>query len=95
MFDFIYFDKSNPDMCILAHTLYIHFLVLFLIVLLFVTILFSFYGNSNTEENTVDADYLIANTTIEAEKEISSIDDYLGLLLIIAYVFGVFFFIGA
>jgi hypothetical protein len=95
MFDFIYFDKSNPDICILAHTLYIHFLVLFLIVLLFITVLFNFYGNSNTEENTIDADYLIANTTVEAEKEISSIDDYLGLLLIIAYVFGFFFFIGA
>lgn len=95
MFDFIYFDKSNPEICILAHTLYIHFLILFLIILAFITVLFSFYGNSNTEENTIDADYLIANTTVEAEKEISSIDDYLGLLLIIAYVFGVFFFIGA
>lgn len=95
MFDFIYFDKSNPDICILAHTLYIHFLVLFLIVLFFITVLFSFYGNSNTEENIIDSDYLIANTTVEAEKEITSIDDYLGLLLVIAYVFGVFFFIGA
>jgi hypothetical protein len=95
MHDFIYFDKSNPDICILAHTLYIHFLVLFLIFVGFISILFNFYGNSNTEENTIDSDYLIANTTVEAEKEITSIDDYLGLLLIIAYVFGVFFFIGA
>lgn len=95
MYDFIYFDKSNPDICILAHTLYIHFLILSLIFLLFITILFNFYGNANTEENTIDADYLIANTTVEAEKEITSIDDYLGLLLIIAYMFGVFFFIGA
>lgn len=95
MHDFIYFNKSNPDICILAHTLYIHFIVLFLIFSAFISILFNFYGNSNTEENTIDADYLIANTTVEAEKEITSIDDYLGLLLIMAYVFGIFFFMGA
>lgn len=95
IYNFIYFDKSNPEICILAHTLYIHFIVLLLVFMLFISILFNFYGNSNTEESTIDSDYLIANTTVEAEKEITSIDDYLGLLFIIAYVFGIYFYMGA
>lgn len=95
IFDFIYFDKSNPDMCILAHTLYIHLIILGLVFLGFITVLFSFYGNPNTEENTIDADYLSASGTVEAEKEITSIDDYLGLVFTIAYVFGIFFYIYA
>lgn len=95
VFEFIYFDKSNPDICILAHTLYIDIIVFFLIFSAFITILFSFYGNPNTEENTIDADYLSASGTVEAEKEITSIDDYLGLVFIMAYVFGIFFYIHA
>lgn len=95
IFEFIYFDKSNPDICILAHTLYIHLIILFLIFALFVSVLFNFYGNPNTEENTIDSDYLSASGTVEAEKEITSIDDYLGLVFVIAYVFGIFFYIHA
>lgn len=94
-FEFIYFDKSNPDICILAHTLYIHLIILFLIFVLFISVLFNFYGNPNTEENTIDSDYLSASGTVEAEKEITSIDDYLGLVFVIAYVFGIFFYIHA
>lgn len=92
IFDFIYFDKSNPDICILAHTLYIHLIILFLIFTAFISILFNFYGNANTEENTVDLDYLTVSSTVEAEKEIASIDDYLGIIIMIMYVFGIFFF---
>ena len=95
IFEFIYFDKSNPDICILAHTLYIHLMILFLIFTAFVSVLFNFYGNPNTEENTIDSDYLSASGTVEAEKEITSIDDYLGLVFVIAYVFGIFFYIHA
>lgn len=95
IFEFIYFDKSNPDICILAHTLYIHLIVLFIIFSTFISVLFNFYGNPNTEENTIDSDYLSASGTVEAEKEITSIDDYLGLVFLISYVFGVFFYIHA
>nr|YP_740762.1 Ymf66 [Tetrahymena paravorax]ABI51671.1 Ymf66 [Tetrahymena paravorax] len=94
-FEFIYLDKSNSDICLVAHTLYIHLIILFFIFTLFVSILFNFYGNPNTEENTIDADYLSASGTVEAEKEITSIDDYLGLVFIIAYVFGIYFYIHA
>lgn len=92
---FAYSDKNNSDICILAHTLYAHILVLLLIFSAFVTVLFNFYGNPNTEENTIDSDYLSASGTVEAEKEITSIDDYLGLVFTISYVFGVFFYIHA
>jgi hypothetical protein len=70
-------------------------MILFLIFALFVSVLFNFYGNPNTEENTIDSDYLSASGTVEAEKEITSIDDYLGLIFVIAYVFGIFFYIHA
>ncbi|KAL4462262.1 hypothetical protein ABPG72_001055 [Tetrahymena utriculariae] len=52
---------------------------------------FAFYGNPNTEENTIDSDYLAASGTVEAEKEITSIDDYLGMPTLLLYDFGIFF----
>nr|QBI37872.1 Ymf66 [Tetrahymena rostrata]QGS65248.1 Ymf66 [Tetrahymena rostrata] len=95
IFEFVYFDKSNPDICIIAHTLYLHLIILFFLFTSFVLFLFSFYNNANTEENTIDSDYLTVSGTVEAEKEITSIDDYLGLVFIVSYVFGVFFYIHA
>jgi hypothetical protein len=64
----------------------------FLFIIMFATILISFYfsyfTSSVKEENLIDADYLAASGTVEAEKEIGSLDDILLGLVVIIYVFG-------
>jgi len=64
----------------------------FLFIVLFASVLISFYfsyfTSSVREENLVDADYLAASGTVEAEKEISSLDDVLLGLVVVIYVFG-------
>jgi hypothetical protein len=48
--------------------------VLFLMVAtyIFLSMYFSYYGNSTKEYNLIDHDYLLTSTTVEAEEEISS-----------------------
>ena len=48
--------------------------ILFITVLLYVflSMYFSYYGNSTNEYNLIDHDYLLTSTTVEAEEEISS-----------------------
>jgi hypothetical protein len=55
---------------------------------LFISFYFSFYSSSVKEESTIDADYLAASSTVEAEKELGSLDDMILGVLIIAYIFG-------
>jgi len=58
----------------------------------FVAFYFSFYSSPSKEEATVDADYLSASMTVEAEKEIGSIDDMIMPLIIFVYTFGWYFY---
>jgi len=64
-----------------------HLLLIFSFVLLFLTIYFSYYGNSSKEENTIDHDFLVSNVTVEAEEEIGSIDDMLLSVLVLSFIF--------
>jgi len=59
----------------------------------FVAFYFSFYSSSTKEESTVDSDYLSASITVEAEKEIGSIDDILMPAIILLYTFGWYFYL--
>ena len=54
---------------------------------------FNYYSTSTKEESIVDHDYLIANSTLDAEEEIGSLDDVLLGFLIFFYVFAWFFYI--
>lgn len=54
---------------------------------------FNYYSTSTKEESIVDHDYLIANSTLDAEEEIGSLDDILLGFLIFFYVFAWFFYI--
>jgi hypothetical protein len=60
---------------------------------LFVAFYFSFYSTSSKEESVIDSDYLVAGTTVEAEKEIGSLDDMLMPLVVFIYVFGWYFYL--
>jgi hypothetical protein len=62
------------------------------VVVQFLTFLFSFYDNPNSNDNTVDSDYLVSSMTVESEEEIASVDDLsLGLYLLV-FLFGWYFY---
>ena len=58
------------------------------IMTIFIIFYFSYYSSPVKEEALVDSDYLAASLTIESEKELGSIDDYILTLLIFMYMFG-------
>ena len=65
----------------------IQLLLVYFLVIIFLIVYFSYYNNYNSEDNTVDHDYLIYNVTIEAEEEIGSLDDMLLTSVILLYIF--------
>ena len=69
--------------------------LLFLIFLsvIFISFYFSYFSTATGEENTVDADYLVSSVAVEAEKEISSLDDMILGLIVLIYVFGWYFYV--
>jgi hypothetical protein len=67
------------------------FLFIFMAVLFFLLVYFTYFNNPNNEDNIVDHDYLVFNTTIEAEEEIGSMDDMLLCSVILIYIFFWFF----
>lgn len=73
--------------------LFPQFLFILFLSVIFIIFYFSFFISVNKEENTVDFDYLISNSTVEAEKEISSFDDMILAFIVLFYVFGWYFYI--
>ena len=69
--------------------------LLFLVFLsvIFISFYFSYFSTATGEENTVDADYLVSSVAVEAEKEISSLDDMILGLIVLIYVFGWYFYV--
>ena len=67
--------------------LFSQFLFLLFIISIFVSFYFSFFNSASKEENTVDFDFLVASLTVEAEKEITAIDDILMGAVVIIYIF--------
>lgn len=76
-------DESFISPCLMAMQL---FFIYFLVILFLITY-FSYYNNSNSEDNILDHDYLAYNVTIEAEEEIGSMDDMLLTSVILLYIF--------
>jgi hypothetical protein len=70
-----------------------HLLVIGLFMIFFITLYFSYYSSSIKEEVTIDHDFLIANTTVEAEEEIGSLDDMLLSIIILSFIFMWYFYI--
>ena len=63
------------------------------IMTVFIIFYFSYYSSPVKEEALVDSDYLAASLTIESEKELGSIDDYILTILVFMYMFGWYFYI--
>jgi hypothetical protein len=70
----------------------VHYLVVLFILSIFFILYFSPY-TTYTQEDSVDMDYSATSLLIEAEKEISSIDDIILFSVAIFYIFGWFFYL--
>jgi len=58
-----------------------------------VVFFFSYYSSLTKDEVAVDADFLVASATVEAEKEIGSMDDMIMSCILLVYIFGWYFYI--
>lgn len=86
------FNNIVSEVNIYSCTLLLHIIIAISLISLFIVILFSFYNNQNTDERTIDIDFLNTSILIESEKEITSIDDCLVLVSSIIFIFGFYFF---
>lgn len=86
-------DTLNLENYYLPVFLFPQLLLLLFVSCIFITFYFSFFNSSSKEENTVDFDFLAASLTVEAEKEITAIDDILMGLVVVVYIFFWFFYI--
>lgn len=55
---------------------------------IFICFYFSYFTHPSKEGLMIDADYLVSNSSVEAEKEITSYDDMILGIVILAYIFG-------
>jgi hypothetical protein len=91
--DNVIYIMSDEENYLYPVLIFPHILVITIFMLFFIILYFSYYNSSVREETTIDHDYLIANTTVEAEEEIGSLDDMLLSLLILSYIFLWYFYI--
>lgn len=68
-------------------------LIIVYVATLFVTFYFSFYSSPVKEEALVDYDFTAASITVESEKELGSLDDYMLMIVTFMYIFGWYFYI--
>jgi hypothetical protein len=89
----ILYTLSDDEMVINPIMLIPHILTIGIFILFFLVLYFSYYNSSTREENTIDHDYLIANATVEAEEEISSVDDMILAVVFVSFIFFWYFYI--
>lgn len=70
------------------------FYLLAYIFVFFLLFFFNFYSSQNNEQ-LIDCDFLNASLLVESEKEISSLDDFIFLVVLGLYFFGWYFFVHA
>lgn len=65
------------------------------VIAMFVVLYFSYYTSSTTDETTIDQDFFVATATVEAEEEITSIEDISLTMIVLIFVFGWYFYINS
>ncbi len=90
---FIIYNTVDHESISLNINILMQYISLISLSIFFIIIYFSYFTNPYKEENFVDTDYLSASASIEAEKEISSLDDIILVLIVLFYVFGWYFYI--
>jgi len=86
--NFALIDYLDERSLITPIVMFPQFLVLVLYCFMFTAFFFSYFSTALKEESTIDSDYLAASVTVEAEKEIGSLDDLVMPVICITYVFG-------
>lgn len=91
--NFALIDYLDERSLITPIVMFPQFLVLVLYCFMFTAFFFSYFSTALKEESTIDSDYLAASVTVEAEKEIGSLDDLVMPVICITYVFGWFCYV--
>lgn len=87
------YEWSNAESYATPIILFPQLILLIFIAFIFSSFFFSYFTHSSKEGIMIDADYLVSNSSVEAEKEISSYDDMILGVVVLFYVFGWYFFI--
>jgi hypothetical protein len=64
------------------------FLFMVYISIIFISFYFNYFSSYTKEEATIDTDYLVTSSAVEAEKEITCFDDMILGFVILIYIFG-------
>lgn len=70
----------------------VQLILVFISLSTFLIFFFSYWGNSNTEESTIDQEYLSISVATEAEEELGSLDDVVMGLIVFIYIFLWYFY---
>jgi hypothetical protein len=65
----------------------------FFLITVFISFYFSNFLSMSKEETLIDNDYLLSSAFVESEKEISSVDDIILVLISFIFIFGWYFYI--
>lgn len=90
---FSFYSINSKESYFININLLVQLILLLLIISIFIVIYFSFYTSAVKEESFIDSDYLNNSSLVEAEKEISSLDDIILIITVLVYIFGWYFFI--
>ena len=90
---FSLYEQVESEIFFSPVMLFPQLLLIFFFAIIFISFYFVYFTSANKEENIIDTDYLVASSTVEAEKEITSFDDTILALVVLFYIFGWYFFI--
>jgi hypothetical protein len=82
------FDYVMQDHFVTTCVNSIQLLLLTYLVVLLVSIYFSFFGSPTKEENLIDNDYSTTTTLVESEEDITSLDDMMKAGSVLFFLFG-------
>ncbi len=85
---FVIFELLESESFLPAIMLAPQLIFILFIATIFISFYFSYYSSPVKEEALIDSDYMSASITVESEKELGSIDDYILTILIFMYIFG-------
>jgi hypothetical protein len=83
----------NSENLLTSVMLFPQYILFIMLIAVLFALYFQFFTTGSKEESIIDQDYLTSSNLLEAEEEISALDDVLGALIIFVYVFFWFFYI--
>jgi hypothetical protein len=92
-FYFSIFNNLNGEVFFSPVILLLQVLIVIFLISIFLSFYFSNYLSFYKYETLVDTDYLLSNGFVEAEKEISSFDDVILVLVMLIFMFGWYFYV--